>query len=272
MPDTILKTEDIAGLRRVQLNLLDEFVRICEKHNLKYWLDYGTLLGAVRNGKFIPWDDDIDVSMPVDDYQKFLEIGKAELPEKFFLQTPSSDPAFKQFFAKLRDNGSTFIETHENFNEGYHQGIFIDIFPSVEYPWLPKLFQKILMRTTVRSRYQAFVKETNIFINRIIYGLCKFIWMLLSQLPKRGYGMTPEDNGYMFSVPLEYLHPLTKVEFEGKFYSAPKDYHKHLAVIYGDSYITPPPENNRVPHAKLILTNTPCNHPQAKKYAGALTQ
>ncbi|MEZ4195104.1 MAG: LicD family protein [Candidatus Paceibacterota bacterium] len=262
-PTTIIKTEDIAELRKIQLRILNELDRICKKNNLVYWLDYGTLLGAVRNGKFIPWDDDIDVSMPMKDYREFLKIAEAELPKDIFLQTPKTDSAFKQYFTKLRDCHSTFIETHEERGTKYHQGIFIDIFPSVEYPKMPRLFQKVLMFTTVRSRYKAVVNRKNIFINFIIYGICKFIWLLLSPLKKYGYGMTPEDNGYMFSVPLQYLYPIVDVEFEGKMYPAPNNYHEHLATIYGKSYMTPPPETNRVPHAKLILTNTPCNHPRA---------
>lgn len=263
---TIIKTDDIQKLRKVQLRILDELDRICKANDLTYWLDFGTLLGAVRNGEFIPWDDDIDVSMKMEDSIKFQEIAQKELPNDFFLQTTKTDPEFKQCFFKLRDCNSTFIETHEK-NEGapYHQGIFIDIFPAYLYPKMPRLFQKVLMRTTVRSRYKAVVNSNKIIINYPIYYFCKFIWFILSFFKKTGYGQIPEDNGYMYSVPLEYLYPLSEIEFEGKKYPAPKNPHGHLSVMYGKNYMTPPPETNRVPHAKLILPDTPCNHPRAIK-------
>lgn len=257
-----IKTDDIEALRKIQLHLLDSLDAICKKHNLIYWLDFGTLLGAVRNGKFIPWDDDIDVSMSTDSYKKFLEIAQSELPENIFLQTPKTDPEYKQCFIKLRDNNSTFIELHEKEGMNYHQGIFIDIFPVALYPKMPRLFQKVLMRTTVRSYGKAFIHRKYPKINFVIYYFCKFIWLLLSPLKKVGYGQIPEDNGYMYAVPLEFLHPLTTIKFENKDYPAPNNYHGHLAVMYGKNYITPPPEKNRVPHAKLILPHTPYKHPK----------
>jgi len=263
--ENIINTNDIESLRKTQLRLLDAFDLICKKYELKYWLDFGTLLGAVRDGKFIPWDDDIDVSMPMEDYKKFLKIAENELPVDIFLQTPKTDPSFKQCFTKLRDCHSTFIENHEEQGTDYHQGIFIDIFPSVKYPRMPRLFRKILMRTTVRSYGKAFIKAKYKWFNITVYRICKFIWFLLTPFKKYGYGMTPEDNGYMFSVPLVYLYPLSKINFEGYDYPTPNNPHKHLEVIYGPTYMTPPPETNRVPHAKLILTDTPCNHPRAIK-------
>ncbi len=260
-----IKTDDIDSLRKTQLRLLDELDRISKKYNLTYWLDFGTLLGAVRNGKFIPWDDDIDISMPKESYNKFLEIAEQELPQDIFLQTPKTDPGFKQCFVKLRDCHSTFIENHEQAGMAYHQGIFIDIFPVAEYPSMPKLFRKVLMRTTVRSYGKAYIRPKYPLLNIFVYGICKFVWLLLSPLKKTGYGQTPEDNGYMYSVPLEYLYPLTTIIFENKPYPVPNNYRGHLEVMYGKNYMTPPAEGNRLPHAKLILPHTPCDHPRAIK-------
>jgi lipopolysaccharide cholinephosphotransferase len=247
----------------MQLRLLDAVDEVCKKHNLSYWLDYGTLLGAVRNGKFIPWDDDIDISMSKEDHQKFLKIAQKEFPNDIFLQTHDTDPAYRQMMTKVRDCNSTFIENHEEEGTAYHQGIFIDIFPSEKYPKMPKLFRKVLMRTTVRSRYGAYVHREKLLLNIPVYFFCKLVWFFVLALPKHGYGMVPEDNGYMFSVPLEHLHPLTTIEFEGTQYPVPKNYHAHLKVIYGDTYMTPPEESYRVPHAKRILLDTPCKHPRS---------
>ncbi|MDL2283919.1 LicD family protein [Oxalobacter sp. OttesenSCG-928-P03] len=259
----MLNVEDVHKLRKRQLYILDTFDAICKKYGFQYWLDFGTLLGAVRNGAFIPWDDDIDVSMPIDDYMKFLDVANDALPENIFLQTTKTDPAFKQCFAKLRDCYSTFIENHETGVMPYHQGIFIDIFPSCLYPRMPKLFRKVLMRTTVRSRYAAFVNKENIWLSLPIYCLCKLIWLLLSPFKKVAFGQIPEDNGYMYATPLEYLHPLGQITFEEKNYPCPRNPHEHLSRLYGPNYMLPPPDKNRVPHGKLILLDTPCQHPRA---------
>lgn len=246
--------------------MLDTFDGLCKKHALTYWIDFGTLLGAVRHKGFIPWDDDLDVSMPIEDYRKFLQIAQQELPRDIFLQTSVTDPTFKESFAKLRDCYSTITENHETEEwlkkHSYHRGIFIDIFPSALYPRMPRLFRKALMRATVRSRYKAYVTEKNILSNRFIYHICRGIWFLLSPFKKVGFGMTPEDNGYMYVSPLSNLHPLTKIEFEGKLYPAPHNPHHHLSTMYRD-HMTPPPAEKRVPHAIKILPNTPCAHPRA---------
>jgi lipopolysaccharide cholinephosphotransferase len=87
-----LQQNNIEEAQKVMLSLLEAFDLLCKKNRLAYWLDHGTLLGAVRHHGFIPWDDDLDVTMPRDDYEKFLEVAKQELPENIFLQTKISDP------------------------------------------------------------------------------------------------------------------------------------------------------------------------------------
>ena len=89
-----------------QLAILEEVDRICRKHKINYWLDGGTLLGAVRHGGFIPWDDDIDLGMLLPDLQRFIKIAPGELSESLFLQTPESDPLNKEPIIKIRDLNS----------------------------------------------------------------------------------------------------------------------------------------------------------------------
>lgn len=120
-------------LRKAQLIMLDmliEFDAICKKHQLQYWLDSGTLLGAVRHQGFIPWDDDIDLSMPIEDYNKLLEIANNEFSSDIFFQTSQTDKNFKFDYIKLRSNKASIVEFHEKDKKiNYHQGVFVDVFP-----------------------------------------------------------------------------------------------------------------------------------------------
>ena len=259
----MISENDKIECRKTQLRLLNEFKRICDESGLIYWIDFGTLLGATRHKGFIPWDDDLDVSMPIEDYKKFLKIADKELPRDIFLQIPKTDKEYKQYFAKLRDCYSTFLQHHETEKHQYHKGIYIDIFPWVFYPKMPKILRKILTRATLRTRYNAIVLSKNIIFNYLIYIICKFIWLLFSLFKSDKLGRTPEDNGYYEAIPRSVLYPLKEMEFEGKFYASPNEAHEYLSLMYGKNYMTPPPLEKRIAHAKVILPNTPCNHPRA---------
>lgn len=115
------------GTKNALLMLLRKFIGFCNNRNLKYFLDYGTLLGAVRDGGLIPWDYDIDISMPREDYNILLDIGESMSDDKVFFQTAQTDSYFETF-AKLRAYGTTFLTPRE-FSGLHNRGIFIDIFP-----------------------------------------------------------------------------------------------------------------------------------------------
>lgn len=111
----------------IELEMLLELDRICRKHNLKYFLAYGTLLGAIRHKGFIPWDDDADVIMPRDDYEKFIQL-QDEFRNPLFLQTPYTDPEYFVSHSRIRNSNTTAISPIMKYQK-MNQGIFIDIFP-----------------------------------------------------------------------------------------------------------------------------------------------
>lgn len=264
----MISEKDYSEYRKIEIRLLDALKEICDKHGLVFWIDFGTLLGAVRQKGFIPWDEDIDVSMPIEDYKKFLKIAEKELPQDIFLQTPKTDKAYKQNFSKLCDCGSTFLHENETGKELYHQGIYIDIFPSVNYPKMPNFLRKGLLYATGRSRAKAVIYRENIFFNYPVYILCKFIWLLFSPFKSDKVAQTVEDNWYYYAIPKSYIYPLTDILFEGKLYPAPKKVHEYLSLMYGKDYITPPPPEKRITRAKAILVDTPCNHQRALQKHG----
>ena len=123
-------------LRKVQLielKIAKELKRVCEKLDIPYILDSGTLLGAVRHRGFIPWDDDMDFAMTRANYDRFLLEAPAELGEEYYLQSWKSDPAYGYPFAKLRLKNTAFVEAVSQY-AGSEKGFYVDIFPYDVYP------------------------------------------------------------------------------------------------------------------------------------------
>lgn len=127
-------TEDRKRQWKVMLDLLEIFSGICDKYHLRWFLDFGSLLGAIRHGGFIPWDDDLDIAMPRKDYDKFQKIVAKELPERVFFQSSYTDNGHRFSFSRLRMKNTAFIdEWTVSVKSLTHMGIFIDIYPKDVY-------------------------------------------------------------------------------------------------------------------------------------------
>lgn len=238
-------------LRKAQLIMLDiliEVDRICKKHNLKYWLDSGTLLGAVRHKGFIPWDDDLDISMTLEDYRKFCKIAQDELPQHMSLQTSEIEKAFPYDFAKIRSNCGIIIEKHEQKKQvQYNQGIFIDIFPSITIKkgMLYKYTYKanFLLIKLFSYKYLNIKHLRNLFIS--IADSLHIGWDNSDAKVIRS-GKFPE---LIFYVDKKSVFPLKKTIFENHEFSVPNDVDAYLKSLYGKAYMDLPPVQKRITHS-----------------------
>lgn len=243
-----------------QLHILKCFDLICKKHGLKYWLDGGSLLGAVRHGGFIPWDDDIDVGMPLADLKKFLEIAPQELPDGIFLQTSQSDPSYRLNVPKLRDRNSFFVEFRDDFTLPYQKGVYIDIFAFIPAPSLSRRIVKFFTKGISSSRsilkqkyYLTFRTLATAVYFSVKYCFLRMGWELLSCWFYRGEYMSNllHNNGYGIMHRKDSIFPLSEILYEGCSFSCPANPDAYLKDLYGD-YMKLPPEKKRVVHAVYI--------------------
>ncbi|PWJ66361.1 lipopolysaccharide cholinephosphotransferase [Fibrobacter sp. UWB15] len=168
----------------VELDLLNEFTRVCKKNSLQFFTDSGTTIGALRHQGFVPWDDDIDVVMMRDDYEKLRRIAKTEFKHPYFFQIEDTDPGSARGHIQLRNSETTGILKHElEHKYQFNQGIFIDIFPLDAVPDDDQLFkkqielcedlkQKMMQKRFLVEEYFLFKRWNFIakFINKIRYN------------------------------------------------------------------------------------------------------
>ncbi len=260
MSDTLLRKVQLT-----QLEIMIEIDRICKEHNLKYLLFYGTLIGAVRHGGFIPWDDDLDIVMPRDDYEKFLQIAKKELSDTYWLQSLETDPEYWLPFAKIRKIGTLYKEKSQELLPDDKCGIWVDIFPldraSGKHSLLLK-FRHYLIKTigfSLRKRQLGY--SISAFSRRYIPIL--LFWQLFSksQIIKLQSSLMkssnkPKNKFYVSLLspyhilkevyPINWLEPV-ELEFENTILNVPKEFDGCLKQLYGD-YMTPPPIEKRGGH------------------------
>lgn len=255
---------DLKKLQEKELEILNEFARVCNKLNLRFFLSSGTTIGAVRHKGFIPWDDDVDVIMPWNDYKKFLKYGQKEIDSKFFIQSNFSDLWYREF-SKVRMNGTTAIEkSYEDIH--FHQGVWIDIFPVIgvkdDKKWIEKFNRYIKFRdlfvqdlffekTETLSAPLKLLKKVPLGLRR---AMIKFMDLFFMKNPSKrecgthlwGFGITQYYDSRFFEESVS-------ADFEGYTFPVPKEYDEYMTQMYGD-YMTPPPEEDRVnKHSFAIL-------------------
>jgi len=253
----MIEPETLRKAQLIMLDMLIEFDAICRKHQLQYWLDSGTLLGAVRHQGFIPWDDDIDVSMPLEDYNSFLQIAQSELSSNIFFQTSETDKNFKFDYAKLRSNKASIVEFHEKDNQiNYHQGVFVDIFPmltiesSEENKNLYDNIFKEIRDVSATSLHTPDGQDDPVTRAKLVDSLRQKHRGWSSDNYKVIYAGEMPDVAAWFDI--DKVFPLGVIEFEGRSFSAPNNPAHYLDAIYSFDYRQLPPEDKRIIHAHSI--------------------
>ena len=248
-------------IKTVLLNLLLKLDEVCNKHGLRYYIAFGTCLGALRHKGFIPWDHDIDVLMPIEDVKKLIQL-QSEFGERFFLQTHETDPSFGSISCKLRDSDTTCIWS-EYKNCRFNQGLNIDIYPYYNAPntkaglllniWRSH-FLKMLTIGDMPIRHKGVIKYIRFFIQLLYRGerRDKAIKRVRSKLEsvingKEILDYYGEDISLFSAItyPKEWFQEPRKVEFEGHIVNAPTEPEKYMKRRYGD-YMKLPPVEKRI--------------------------
>lgn len=272
--DRRFKEKDtLRGAQMVMLRILKVVDYICEKHQLKYWLSSGTLLGAVRHKGFIPWDDDLDIAMERADYDKFIQIAAIELVQyDLFLQTRDTDPnyTYLPISCKVRDNNSLIISVLDEQKE-YHRGIFIDVFAVDKFhekglafcfEQVTKKYFYFLMSCSDAHAYkdQSILKHIVSYFCPIFNYLLKRYIDWIPQIINKNRSLSGNYKlGFGFDVPWgrfwnqATIHPLKKIPFEDGEFWVPNNTDAFLKESYGETYMQLPPENKRESHANMNI-------------------
>ncbi len=247
----------IDELKKMQKEILDEVVSFCGKHNLRYFLAYGTLLGAVRHKGYIPWDDDIDIHMPRADYEKFIELYNKEQGSDYQVVTHELDRHYHVPFAKIYRKGTI---VNEFFYKQSVFGVYVDIFPldGIRDKWQAYIcgqcVRLMYIKTAIFCDRQTIARKARLMITKLILlpFSSHFILRTMRRIATRHkYEECKEVCSFGSRtclreiLPHEVFDEYTTVEFEGSSYRAPKGYDRYLTQKYGN-YMQLPPENRRV--------------------------
>lgn len=253
--------ENMEGVRHRQLYILEAIDSLCQRHGIRYWLDFGTLLGAFRGRGYIPWDDDVDIGMLREDYERFLNVAKTSLPADLQLQDTYTDSKYYYLFSKVRDTKSNISPSNYMFN-----GIFVDIFPYDAVParktvwqvqWLFSTLAFIIF--TLSDAKAPTLHRFKRWQRKFIRQLLKVLVFITSSCSQSGYRLVEKKlrnfakgshEAYSLVVVApgfryrtlkkkSEIFPLVPISFEGRMLWAPRMTEVCLERLYGADYMTP---------------------------------
>lgn len=252
-------------LKDLELDILKAFDAFCKEHNIRYYLAYGTLLGAIRYKKFIPWDDDVDLLIPREDYGRMIALFQDT--ERYRLFAPEKDSEYRFPFAKLCDMTTRKVEF--GYNNGVELGVDIDLFPldawdddleraKKEAQYIQKNMHRLSLtrmeKPATDNPLKAFVMKGIMLFYKML-GSRRFI----NKIIKASINNNATGTNYCGCkawcvygakgiVPAEAFAEAVDVEFEGEMFPAPKGYDAYLTCLYGDYLPEPPKEKQKTHH------------------------
>ena len=254
----------IEELQDIELQILEYVHKVCEKQGYRYYLAYGTLIGAIRHKGFIPWDDDIDIVMPREDYEKLQKYLLENEDENFEVMTYLNNKNYVYPFMKVIDKRTYLVE--EDVRLEQNMGVYIDIFPldghEEDKGFRNKMTQLIKKRQLSCYTFKGIINK-NSLINTLIRYICIYLFYFSStnryikKIDELAKSRKISESKYIDYIVLkdikspnikrEWYNESINVDFNGKSFKAPKNYHEILTADYGD-YMQLPPEEQRVTH------------------------
>lgn len=262
----------------VELDLLFHLNMVCKELGIKYFFDSGSLLGAVRNGRFIPWDDDIDVVMLREDYDLFVRKAQNMFQHPYFLQNPYSEKGYARVHSQLRNSMTTAILASEYGKQTFNQGIFIDIFPldgvnekELEKQFLKRdILRKELSCLVVRRLDDSILKRSiRIILSKILvlkyadyrelYNKIEDIFRYNNDTEYVEKVIFRNCKADLYKIKRSWYSDVKYVDFEGMMVPVPIGYDHVLEAIYGKDYMTPKqgPSGHEVGGRMLIDPENP---------------
>ncbi|MEG0324277.1 MAG: LicD family protein, partial [Raoultibacter sp.] len=266
----------LRALQLAELSVLKDIDAVCKKHNIEYFLDSGTALGAARHEGFIPWDDDVDIGMLREDYERFLPIAKEELKDTYVVACPGEIPGYAPMFAKVWKKGTKFY-TDETIDAGLDQGVFVDIFVYTQLNADPGIAKQQVKECTrwQRISYLYHSKAINVPHSGILGALESFACVLAHgvvrllfseerivtsfQRAEEKGAQNPGEGCVCLSYPVDppfkpsMFLPAVPLRFEDTEFPCPRELETYLVKTYGDDWTELPPEDQRRNHAPVEL-------------------
>ncbi len=260
-----MKELTLQELKNIEFDILKFFDSFCKENNIKYYLAFGTLLGAIRYKKFIPWDDDIDVLIPREDYDKLISLFQDN--DKYQLFSFERNQNYNFPFAKLCDMTTCKVETGNN--NGVELGVDIDLFPLDAWDDEIEKAKKEAKKIKRNMFYLGLTKLNNPdsvnpikrFIKGIIMIVCK-MWgskYFIKKIIKASTNAPKENSKFLGCkswcvygtkgiIPAEVFADTVEIEFEGEMFPAPIGWDEYLTCLYGDYLPEPPKEKQKTHH------------------------